>query len=130
MKNFFFYWLPVLLYSSLIYILSSRSSIPLIPPWPLVDKVLHFGAYVILGALFSRAFQTTLLKTPRRNIVFLSIFFSSLYGLSDEIHQYFVPYRDADIMDVAADIAGSVCGALGYESLDRILKSLCRRFTD
>jgi len=43
-------------------------------------------------------------------MIVLSILSSSLYGLSDEIHQYFVAYRDADIMDILADMAGSICG--------------------
>ncbi len=44
----------------------------------------------------------------------LSISASTAYGISDEIHQYFVPYRTADVMDVLADMVGSVHGLLAY----------------
>lgn len=43
-------------------------------------------------------------------VIMLSILASSLYGFSDEVHQYFVPHRDADIMDFLADVMGSICG--------------------
>ena len=44
----------------------------------------------------------------------LSITLSSLYGISDEIHQHYVPYRDADVMDALADIIGSIFGVYIY----------------
>ena len=47
----------------------------------------------------------------------LGIILSSLYGISDEIHQHYVPYRDADIMDALADIIGSIFGVYIYQSI-------------
>lgn len=54
----------------------------------------------------------------------LSITLSSLYGISDEIHQYYVPYRNADVMDVMADILGSIFGVYIYNFfwLERLWK--------
>jgi VanZ family protein len=72
--------------------------------------VLHFIAYALLGALFLRAFNITRIKHHLKLIIILSIILSSLYGISDEIHQSFVPYRTADIMDALADIIGSAFG--------------------
>jgi len=80
------------------------------PDWPHIDKVLHFVAYALLGALLLRAFYTTRIKHHLKLIVILSILLSSLYGISDEIHQSFVPYRSADAMDALADILGSIFG--------------------
>ena len=80
------------------------------PDIPYLDKLLHFFAYAVLGALFSRAFKTTRLKDNIRLVIMLSIVTSSLYGISDEVHQYLVPCRNADIMDALADIFGSICG--------------------
>jgi len=37
---------------------------------------------------------------------------SIVYGLSDELHQYYIPYRNASFMDFAADTAGSILGVL------------------
>ena len=72
--------------------------------------MLHFTAYALLGALFLRAFKTTRIKHHLKLIFTLSVLFSALYGISDEIHQSFVPYRTADYRDVLADILGSILG--------------------
>jgi len=116
-KHFLFYWLPIIIYCTLIYIQSSYPSPEEIPQWPYVDKCLHFAAYALLGALFLRAFNTLRIKDNLKLAMILSITLSSLYGISDEIHQHYVPYRDADVMDVLADILGSIFGAYIYQTL-------------
>ena len=78
---------------------------------PHFDKVLHCLGYAFLGALFLRAFYTTSISQHVALIFVLSVLLSGLYGISDEIHQSFVPYRDADAMDALADIVGSAFGA-------------------
>jgi len=82
-----------------------------------MDKLLHILAYALLGALFIRAFKTTQIKHHLKLVLILSILLSSLYGVSDEIHQYFVPYRNADLMDILADMLGSIIGVYIYHSL-------------
>jgi VanZ family protein len=82
-----------------------------------MDKVLHFTAYALLGALFLRAFNTTRIKHHLKLIFTLSVLFSALYGISDEIHQSFVPYRTADAMDALADILGSIAGVYLYQKI-------------
>jgi VanZ family protein len=94
----------------LIFIQSSHPSPDITPRWPYFDKVLHFIAYALLGALFLRAFNITRIKHHLKLIIILSIILSSLYGISDEIHQSFVPFRTADVMDALADIIGSAFG--------------------
>ena len=84
---------------------------------PHIDKVLHFVAYALLGALFLRAFKTTRIKNHVKLMLILSVLLSSLYGMSDEIHQYFVPYRDADLMDVLADMLGGLMGVYIYQAI-------------
>jgi VanZ family protein len=115
-KNFLFYWLPIFIYCLLIYIQSSYPSSEDIPLIPYFDKVLHFAAYAFLGGLLLRALKTLPIKDNIRLAIILSITLSSLYGISDEIHQYYVPYRNADIMDVLADILGSIFGVYIYQS--------------
>ena len=43
-------------------------------------------------------------------LIFISIGSATLYGISDEIHQYFVPFRQADTLDAVANASGSICG--------------------
>jgi len=73
--------------------------------------VIHATVYALLGVLFLRAFNATRIQHHLKLIFILSILFSSLYGISDEFHQSFVPYRDADVMDALADFLGGAFGA-------------------
>lgn len=119
LKNFLIYWFPIILYCLLIFIQSSYPSFKNAPELPYIDKVLHFVAYALLGALFLRAFKTSRIKNNLKLMLILSFVLSSLYGISDEIHQYFVPYRDADFMDVLADMLGGIMGVYIYQAMAR-----------
>jgi VanZ family protein len=79
-----------------------------------MDKVLHFVGYALLGALFLRAFKTSRIINNVKLMLIFSVLLSSLYGISDEIHQYLIPYRDADLMDVLADTLGGILGVYIY----------------
>ncbi|MDL1968860.1 MAG: VanZ family protein [Deltaproteobacteria bacterium] len=109
-KKFIYYWFPVIIYCLLIFILSSYPSPGNIPNLPYLDKLIHFAVYAILGVLFFMAFRTQRFKENITMVIMLSILSSSLYGMSDEVHQYFVPHRNASIMDFLADVTGSICG--------------------
>ena len=115
-KNFLLYWFPIFIYCFLIYTQSSGPSPESIPELPYIDKLLHFAAYAVMGALFFRAFNNTLAIEKKLKVgLALSIILSGLYGISDEFHQSFVPFRDADVMDVMADICGAICGVIFYK---------------
>jgi VanZ family protein len=122
-NKFFAYWFPIFVFCLLIFIQSSRPSPDITLHWPFVDKVLHFSAYALLSTLFLRAFNTTRIKNNLKLIFILSVLLSSLYGISDEIHQSFVPYRNADIMDALADILGSIAGVYLYQKTFSISQS-------
>ncbi len=117
LKRFAFYWLPLILYCLFIYIQSDHPSPEQILIFPYVDKVLHVTAYGILGILFYRAYQTLRLKDNIKMLVLLSVVSASLYGISDEIHQSFVPSREAEIADVIADMIGALSGVCLYQLL-------------
>ncbi len=68
----------------------------------------HFCEFAVLGALSLNALLTFRLK--RWQMWGLAFVFSLLYAVSDEIHQYFVPDRVCDIMDVAVDSLGALTG--------------------
>jgi len=114
-KNLLFYWLPLIFYCLLIYIQSDYPSPEELPSFKFMDKMLHFVAYGVMGILFYRAYQTMRIKNHRKMLILFSIASASVYGISDEIHQYFVPDRHADLLDVIADILGAVCGVYLYQ---------------
>ena len=128
LKRFVIYWLPLILYCLFIYIQSANPSPEQIPSIPFVDKVLHFAAYGIMGILFYRAYQTLRIKNNIQMLMLLSMVSASLYGISDEIHQSFVPFREAEVADAIADIIGAVSGVLLYQLLvvSRIEKPFVR----
>lgn len=97
-------WLPVVVYMAMIFYFSSLAALPgPIKPFAPYDKLLHMGEYAVLSVLFFRAWK----KEKMKHALFLSIFSTVLYGISDEIHQSFVPGRVMDIWDISADAVGS-----------------------
>ena len=114
LKIFLYYWLPLIGYCLAIYIQSDLPASEHIPSFEFSDKVLHFLAYFVMGILFYRAYQTLRIKGDPRMLILLSIASASLYGVSDEIHQYYVPFRDASIFDAIANMLGAVCGVYLY----------------
>jgi len=112
LKKFLYYWLPVWIFCIAIFIQSSFPSPEQLPSFDYSDKLLHVGAYAVLSILFFRAFRAGKPDSRTISTIMLCVVFTTLYGVSDEVHQHFVPSRSADIMDVMADFIGSVAGAL------------------
>jgi VanZ family protein len=101
-------WVPVLAYMALIFGLSSISRPPEIPAGS--DKLLHALLYSGLGLLVARARGGGLRRvTPR--VVAFSVVFATVYGISDEFHQYLNPPRNVEAADVLADAIGATLGA-------------------
>jgi VanZ family protein len=74
------------------------------------DKVIHIIEYALLGFLMSYSMK----NSANDKYFFFGWIFSSFYGFTDEIHQLFVFMREASILDVSADIIGSLAGAYCY----------------
>jgi VanZ family protein len=70
----------------------------------LVKESLHLVEFGILYILLFLALLT--FCGINRKINLFLILISSLYGLTDEIHQYFVPYRSATFIDLVKDVIG------------------------
>ena len=114
LKNFIFCWLPLILYCLFVYIQSDYPSPESLPSFELSDKLYHLAGYAVMGVLFYRAYQTLPFKDNIHLLVLFSIISTSLYGISDEIHQYYVPFRDAEILDALANFLGALCGVCLY----------------
>ena len=114
LKIFFLYWLPLIAACLAIFIQSSLPGSERMPDVRFFDKLLHFVAYALLGILFYRAYDTLPLRDNYKLLIFISIASATLYGISDEIHQYFVPSRHADMADGVANMIGSICGVYLY----------------
>lgn len=97
-------------YCLLIFILSSipGENFPKVD-FEFSDKIVHLAVYSVLYILFfySLKNQSKYVKL-RDNALEFSILFTSLYGVTDEIHQYFVLNRSCEFMDWVADTAGAL----------------------
>jgi VanZ family protein len=117
------YWLPLISYAVLIFIQSHHSVPEEVPSWTFLDKVLHMAGYGLFGALFYRAYGSRRKKYSTRRLAITSVVATVLYGLSDEVHQYFVPFRTADPLDLLADAIGGVIGVLVYRAISPFIGS-------
>ena len=107
-------WGPVVLQMALIF---AASSIPNLQHLPggMSDKGGHSIGYAMLAGVLLRALAGGRVRgvTWTRGVV--AIVVATLYGVTDEFHQLFVPGRSADRYDVLADCLGASLGvALGW----------------
>ena len=104
----------VVVYAALIYGGSSREAPEAITDLSIPDFFLHMVEYGGLGFLLSRWLRLQTGRVDVRVLVLLPAVLATLYGITDEIHQGFVPERDGSARDVLADAAGALSGAVAY----------------
>ena len=94
----------------MIFFLSSRQSWPIEVGWRFFDKIAHGLFFGVLGAALAFGFARGFSKGGTG--AFLPTWIvGSLLAVLDEIHQLFVPGRDANPWDAGADIIGVALGA-------------------
>lgn len=106
--------LGALAWAAFIYWASSRPNpFPFVPQafWSF-DKLLHAGAYAVLGALVRLAVAGAARALRPGAALALAVAITACYGATDEWHQAHVPNRSADPLDWAADLAGGLAGAV------------------
>ena len=92
LKKFFYYQFPWLFLMLIIFIQSSIGSLKLPDiKFDLMDKIVHFIIFGILGILTARGLKRSNVNFLERNYLILTILICILYAASDEIHQYYVP---------------------------------------
>jgi len=108
-KHFLVYWLPVIIWAGVIFKLSS-GRLPTVGEsywddfaFKKFSHVIFYGFFAILNyrALISE-------KIKKEKALVFAIFISFLYGISDEIHQSFIPSRGPHIRDVFFDTIGAI----------------------
>jgi VanZ family protein len=108
-------WLPVLSYTALIWVLSSRALNVRLNLFPFQDKGVHFLEYGLLAFLVTHAVQMTWPKARYGMLVAFLVTVS--LGATDELHQAFVPGRSADVFDLVADALGALTAIVLYNLL-------------
>jgi VanZ family protein len=115
-NQFLWYQGPMVLWALALF---AQSSIPgdRIPNLELLshDKVIHFLIYVIFAWAVNRAIrhQSQFPFIAKHQLMF-TIGIVAIYGLTDELHQYFTPNRSASIADWGADCLGAIILSIYY----------------
>lgn len=89
-----------------------------------VRTAAHFCSFAVLGFLSLTALLTYKLKTQYKALSAWG--FSVLYSVSDELHQYFIPDRACQLIDIIVDSLGALTGVLALVLLCFIIKK-CRK---
>ncbi|MBR5515267.1 MAG: VanZ family protein [Clostridia bacterium] len=82
-----------------------------------IRKTAHFTVYTLLGILVSLA-----MAQHTKSFLLPSYLIGTLYAVSDEIHQLYVPGRSGQISDVLLDSAGVLLGCLLIFILYKLIK--------
>lgn len=87
---------------------TSDTSNPIVQWNAVLRKIAHFSLFLLLGVLVSYALRISGMKGYK--VYLFAALFCILYAGSDELHQMFVPGRNARIFDVLIDTAGAFVG--------------------
>ena len=74
-----------------------------------VSPIGHFTEFFLLGGALANALRLHL--SPRRACV-IAIVLASLYGVTDELHQIFVPGRTCDLIDWVVDTVAALLASV------------------
>ena len=106
-------WFSVFLWMLFIFILSSvpGRNIPALPI-PFFHKVVHFFEYSVLGTLWIKALAEGRSGTKLFKLSILAWELVTIFALTDEWHQTFVPGRSGKLEDVYFDVICALVGIL------------------
>ena len=92
-----------------IFVLSAQAKLP-IPvsvSFPYFDKLLHAIAFGSFAFAFSYWFSNEKFTVRPVQYFLIVCAVTAAYGVTDEVHQIFVPGRDASVYDWFADCTGA-----------------------
>lgn len=88
------------------------------PDVDILSPLAHFTEYAILSFLLVNALWQHM---PLKKACLVAIACASIYGITDEFHQYFIPERMSDPVDWVVDTLGAALGsAVAYPLIQRI----------
>jgi VanZ family protein len=105
-------YIPLVLYWIVLFAATSFPTIH-VPTTDISDKGYHFSGYFVLGVLLNLTliFQNKYITLKKKNVLY-TLLIGSIYGILDEIHQYFIPGRSMEFLDFMADFFGLVLAIL------------------
>jgi len=107
------YWLPPIFFQLVIFYLSGRPFPKILPRLSYIDKFVHITIYFILTSLLWRALYYASPQFLKNKALVLALILAIISGITDEYHQSFLPYRNADIFDILSDTIGAFIFIIG-----------------
>ena len=121
MRRFAVRWGPVLGWAAVVFIVSAQQRLPQLPGVLAWDKLQHSTGFVLGGLLLARALEGT------RGATLLAFAIGLVYAATDELHQLFVPGRNADPRDWLADALGLAVGVAAWRLYIFLVERRARR---
>lgn len=111
-------WGPVAAIAAVIVTVSSipGSNLPRHPD--ALNSAAHFLEFGLLGFFLCKAIAEQM-GTRGMPLLFLSTLICGTFGFLDEAHQFLVPYRVFDIMDLFFDTTGALSGGVVFLGISR-----------
>lgn len=122
MRRLLSYWAPLAVYMSLVFALSANPMPERMPDYWQIDKLYHFGAYLVMGLLWARAFNHGRAGRPGMWVFLTAAGITVIFGGLVEVYQSFLPYRTGDIVDAVANGAGGFAGVFLYGWLKLLME--------
>ncbi len=126
MSRFVKYWLPFIVYASVIMWVSLTPMPEGLPEIWQIDKVYHLGAYAVMGGLWVRAVRGEE-RTIRARTVLVAGCVAFVFGAAVEILQLLVPERSSDMIDALVNGAGGFTGAIIFNRFLSFMGQSTRR---
>lgn len=108
------FWLPPLLYVTIIFVASAQPNLHAPLGFRFGDKLLHVAEYLVFGLLLARALRAQLRVRRPLLAAAMALGLVLLIGAADESLQSFIPGRECSALDLAADVVGGAIAQLVY----------------
>ena len=106
-------WIITIFIAIIIFYVSSLTFAPgPLRGFPWKPIAYHFYAFLFLAAFLLISLNRG--KIENKKFIFIAIIIALVYGVSDEIHQLFVPGRACSFSDFLTDSAGVLLATLIY----------------
>lgn len=104
------FWMGVIFSFSM---LSGKETTGPTPLWYFIErKGAHVVEYGVLTILAFHYFQLVFTRERFQRVLVLASVWALAYGVTDELHQFFVPFRGAKFTDVGIDGVGIILAGL------------------
>ena len=121
MRRVLLRWGPALGWAAVVFAVSAQERLLQLPGVLAWDKLQHSTGFVLGGLLLARALEGS------RGATLLAFALGLAYAATDELHQLFVPGRNADPRDWLADAVGIAAGIAAWRLYIFLVERRARR---